>query len=222
VDQTPVTEHHNPDLLRLIPADAKNLIEIGCGSGALAREYKKTNGNCRYIGVDIVPEYVTLAQRHCDTAIGLDIEAADEGFFKEAASCDCWIFGDSLEHLRDPWLLLSKVRKVIPSTGCIVACIPNAQHWSVQARLNCGEFRYEALGLLDRTHLRWFTRMTIIEMFSGAGFNIAEGYPRIFDEPAREKILPGIRAMATSIGINADMAVNDAIPFQYVIRAVPA
>jgi len=222
MDQTPATEEHNPDLLRLIPKDARNLVEVGCGSGALAREYKKINASCRYTGVDIAPEYVALAQRHCDTAVGLDIETTDEGFFKEVSSCDCWIFGDSLEHLRDPWLLLSKIRKVIPIAGSIVACIPNAQHWSVQVRLNCGEFRYEISGLLDRTHLRWFTRMTIIEMFNGAGFNIVEGFPRVLDEPMREKVLPSIGAMASSIGGDADMAVNDAIPFQYVIRAVPA
>jgi len=222
MDQTPATEIHNPYLLQLIPRHAKNIVEVGCGSGALAREYKKLNATCHYVGIDIVPEHAMLARRHCDSVVELDIEAAVERFFKENSSCECWIFADSLEHLRDPWSVLSKIRRVIPSTGNILACIPNAQHWSVQARLNCGEFKYELNGLLDKSHLRWFTRMTIVEMFNDAGFNIAEGHPRILDEPQREKFLPSVRAMAISIGADGDTAVNDAIPFQYLIRAVPA
>ena len=64
---------------------------------------------------------------------------------------DCWVFGDSLEHLRDPWALLGRIRSHLPIEAHIVACIPNAQHWSVQARLNCGIFRYEDQGLLEPT-----------------------------------------------------------------------
>ncbi len=138
-----------------------------------------------------------------------------------ALACDCWIFGDSLEHLKNPWELLEKIRKVIPADGNIVACIPNAQHWSVQARLCCGEFRYEQSGLMDKTHLRWFTRQTMFEMFNGAGFRIEEGAPRIFHEPAREKFLPAIKAFAACVGADPEIAAEDALPIQYVIRAVP-
>jgi hypothetical protein len=102
-----------------------------------------------------------------------------------------------------------------------VACIPNTQHWSVQARLNCGNFRYENAGLLDRSHLRWFTRITMLEMFRSAGFKITEGFPRIFDEPGREKVLGAIRLMAASIGADPELAVKDALPIQYVVKAVP-
>jgi SAM-dependent methyltransferase len=221
MDQTPAHEQHNPDLLALIPKIARQLIEVGCSSGALAREYKKINGNCRYTGIEVNPGYARLAQRYCDAVVELDIEAADETFFRDASACDCWIFGDTLEHLRDPWLLLSRIRKVIPISGSIVACIPNAQHWSVQARLSCGDFRYEASGLFDRTHLRWFTRATIVELFSASGFTIVDGSRRIFDEPEREKVLPAIRAMADSVGADADEAVKNSLPIQYVVRAVP-
>jgi SAM-dependent methyltransferase len=222
VKQTPSHEHHNPELLAFIPKDAKRLVEVGCSSGALAREYKKINPDCFYIGVEIAAEYARLAQRYCDRVVELDIEAADEEFFKENAACDCWIFGDTLEHLRDPWLLLSRIRGVVPDSGCIVACIPNVQHWSVQARLSCGQFRYEESGLLDRTHLRWFTRTTIREMFEASGFRVVTGFPRTFEEPEREKVLPVIREMAKSMGFDPDKAVSDALPQQYVVRAVPS
>lgn len=221
MQQTPVHDQHNPDLLAFIPRDARRLTEIGCSSGALAREYKKSNKDCHYVGVEIVPEYAQLARRHCDTVIELDIEQVDENYLRENLQSECWIFGDSLEHLRDPWSLLSKIRKIIPTNGSIVTCIPNAQHWSLQARLNCGDFRYEESGLLDKTHLRWFTRATIIEMFDVAGFEIVEGQPRIFDEPARDRFLPAIRVMATAAGCDPEVAVEDALPLQYVIKAIP-
>ena len=221
MDQTPSHEQHNQDLLALIPRDAERLVEAGCSSGALAREYKKINKNCHYMGVEIVPEYARLAERHCDSVVELDIEDVDEHLLRKDFSCDCWIFGDTLEHLKDPWSLLVKIRKTISDDGCIVACIPNAQHWSVQAKLSCGNFRYENAGLLDKTHLRWFTRMTILEMFHNAGFKVIEMAPRIFNEPDREKVLPAIRLMASSIGTDPEMAVNDALPLQYIVRAIP-
>lgn len=221
MDQTPAHDRHNPDLLKLIPRDVKVIVEVGCSSGALAREYKKINSDCRYIGVECDSEFAKLAERYCDSVIVLNIENADDNFLRDTLAGDCWIFGDALEHLRDPWALLSSIRKIIPASGSIVACIPNAQHWSVQARLCSGNFRYENSGLLDRTHLRWFTRQTIFEMFANAGFKIVEGFPRIFNEPDRDKVLPAIKAMAASIGADPEMAANDALPLQYVVRAVP-
>lgn len=221
MQQTPAHEQHNPDLLRMIPAAARRLIEIGCSSGALAREFKKIAPHCDYLGVEIDAEYARLAQRYCDRSVVLDIEQADEAFWLETADRDCWIFGDTLEHLRDPWGVLGRVRKRIPSSGCVVACIPNAQHWSLQARLSVGDFRYAQEGLLDRTHLRWFTRQTIIEMFDQAGFTIAEGVPRIFEEPQRDRFLPAIEQLARQAGADPRIAVEDALALQYVVRAVP-
>lgn len=86
--------------------------------------------------------------------------------------------------------------------------------------MSIGDFRYEDEGILDRTHLRWFTRQTIIEMFHQAGFEIQEGVPRIFDEPGRERFLPMIGEMAKAAGADPEVAISDAIPLQYVIRAI--
>jgi len=219
--QTPAHELHNPELLRAIPAGARRLIEIGCSSGALAREFRKLAPDCDYTGVEIDPGYAKLAERHCDRCLVLDIEAADAAFWAAQADRDCWIFGDTLEHLRDPWGILARIRERIAAAGCVVACIPNAQHWSMQARLAIGDFRYEASGLLDRTHLRWFTRQTIVEMFDQAGFRIVEGVPRIFDEPHRDRVLPVIEQMARQLEVDPKVAVSDALALQYVVRAEP-
>ena len=74
---------------------------------------------------------------------------------------------------------------------------------------------------MDKTHLRWFTRQTLLKLFAETGFSITEGFPRTFDEPQREKFLPLIAQMAEAVGGDAKIAVADALPLQYVVKAVP-
>lgn len=219
MDQTPVHDSHNADLLAFIPRHSKRLIEVGCSSGALAREFKSLAPEANYFGVEIDLNYAELAKRFCNDVAVLDIEKADEDFWKSMADRDCWIFGDTLEHLQNPWLILKKIHDIVPIDGVVVACIPNAQHWSLQAKLSIGDFRYENSGLMDRTHLRWFTRQTIVELFDRAGFIIEEGLPRIFDEPQREPFLPLIGQMAKLAGSDPELAIADSLPLQYVVRA---
>ncbi|MBB4844068.1 SAM-dependent methyltransferase [Paucibacter oligotrophus] len=220
--QSAPAQGFNPDLLALIPAQAKTLIEVGCSTGSLAHAFKTTRPAAHYLGLELDPLAAEMAARHCDGMVSLDIEGADESLYRDYADRDCWIFGDVLEHLRDPWRVLSRIRKIAPAHACIVASVPNVQHWSIQARLAVGEFRYEGTGLLDRTHLRWFTRVTLFELFQAAGWRIEAGVPRIFNEPGRDKVLPAIRAMAMAQGRDPDGAERDALPLQYVVRAVPA
>jgi ubiquinone/menaquinone biosynthesis C-methylase UbiE len=219
--QTVAHELHNPDLLALIPVTASRLIEVGCSSGALAREFKKKSPTAHYIGIDIDPDSAKLARRHCDETLAMDIEKADDNFWTSKTDRDCWVFGDTLEHLVDPWTILRKIRNVIPEHGHVIACIPNAQHWSLQVRLCTGDFSYEDQGLLDKTHLRWFTRKTMLQMLSQCGFKFNAGHPRIFNEPSREIFIPLIEQMASAAGANPAVAKKDALPLQYVIRAIP-
>ncbi|MBY0509212.1 MAG: class I SAM-dependent methyltransferase [Rhodospirillaceae bacterium] len=221
MEQTPAHENHNPDLLRFIPPAANHVIEIGCSSGALAREFKKISPACNYLGVEVDPAYAELARRYCDSTLVLDVEQAGEDFWQANGNRDCWVFGDVLEHLKDPWAVLRKIRAVIPTHGTIVACVPNVQHWSIQARLAIGSFDYQAEGLMDKTHLRWFTRASLIKLFSETGFTVTEGLPRVFDEPQREKVLLLIEQMARLLGADPKQAVADALPLQYVVKAVP-
>lgn len=221
MQQTPVHHIHNQDVLNLMPLDRRRIVEIGCSSGALAREYKKLNPSVHYVGVDIVPEYTELAAEHCDEVLSFDIEMQEKDFLRDRFHADCWVFADVLEHLRDPWQVLSNLREIMPAGGCLLACIPNVQHWSIQARLSRGDFRYEPAGLLDRTHLRWFTRETMLEMFQRAGFGIATGITRMLNHPGIDQFAPHIRAMAQAAGGDPERAVQDANVFQFVVKAVP-
>lgn len=191
-------------------------------SGALAREFKKINPACEYFGIDIEPRYIEHAKRYCDRVDSFDIEQKDHYFFESLKDVDCWIFGDVLEHLKDPWEVLRKIRSVLPPYGCIVACIPNAQNWSIITKLAIGDFRYEDHGLLDRTHIRWFTRQTIIELFRDTGFTIQVLNSRTFGEPELSKrIYPLLGEIARSCGANPELAVADAKTFQFLLRAIP-
>lgn len=213
---------YNPDLLPMIPPGARRILEVGCSTGALAHALKLQRPDVHIMGLELDPKAAQVARGHCNEVLNLDIEAADEALFRDFADRDCWIFGDVLEHLRDPWRVLSQIRKVMPPGACVVASIPNVQHWSLQGRLAVGDFRYEADGLLDRTHLRWFTRITLFELFQSAGLRVEAGVPRIFNEPGREPVLAAIRQMALAMGRDPEGAVRDALPLQYVVRAVVA
>jgi hypothetical protein len=90
----------------------------------------------------------------------------------------------------------------------------------VQASLSAGLFVYQDSGLFDRTHVRWFTRKTIIDLFQSSGYEVADGCTRVFDEPQRATFLPHIEALARATGAHPREAVDDAIPLQYVVRAV--
>jgi SAM-dependent methyltransferase len=216
-------KNFNHDLLRLIPINARGVVEVGCNNGALANAYKSINPSCLYTGIEIDEKNSELAKVYCDSVLNLDIESVGGDFFEAySKTSNVWVFGDVLEHLRNPWAVLSKIRLALPEDGCVIVCLPNTQHWSVQAKLCVGDFRYDDSGLLDRTHLRFFTRATMFEMFEGAGLKIESGFPRIFGELKNENIISAIKLMALGVGADPELALQDAMPLQYVVKAVPA
>jgi SAM-dependent methyltransferase len=223
--QTPASESYNEDLLALVPTDLQRIVEVGCGTGAFAHQYKKRNPGCEYIGIELEPTRAEMAWTHCDRVVRGDIERMDDTSFGSLFPSDCWIFGDVLEHLYDPWTMLSRIRASLSPGGSVLACVPNAQHWSVQVLLNSGELRYQDAGLLDRTHIRWFTKTTLTELFRTTGFDIVEGGARLVAAPEefrRDTALAGVRAMAEAVGCDVAAAVENAIPCQWIVRAIPA
>jgi 2-polyprenyl-3-methyl-5-hydroxy-6-metoxy-1,4-benzoquinol methylase len=220
--QTPMHDRFNPDLLAIIPRNASRIVEVGCSSGALAKAYRQQSPGCEYIGIEVDPDYAHVARSSCTRVIVDNIEKMDDEVFRTLFPSDCWVFADVLEHLYDPWAVLRRLRQSLATGASVVACIPNAQHWSFQARLNSGMLQYEDEGLLDRTHIRWFTKTTIGELFQSSGFRIIEGMERVFDEPFRDSALVGIKALAEAIGADVQQAVHNAKPLQWVVRATPA
>ena len=217
---TPAHDAYNPDLFALIPPGCARVVEVGCSVGALAKAYLAVHPRCDYRGVEVDPDYAEAARRQGANVYCWDIETMSDADFAEVGAADCVVFGDVLEHLRDPWALLSRLRAALKPRSRVIACLPNMQHWSVQIRLATGQLRYEPSGLLDRTHLRWFTRATALELFQSSGYRVVEGRPRIFEEPQREAFLPAIGALARAAGFDPQQAVTDALAMQYVFVAI--
>jgi trans-aconitate methyltransferase len=222
MQNTPMHDNVNHDLLGLVPEGVERVVEVGCSSGAMGAAFLSGHPDCEYIGIEVVPEYAERARERCSEVVIANIEQMEDRAFEILFPTDCWIFGDVLEHLYDPWKTLKRLRASLSEDGCVVACIPNAQHWTVQGKLNIGEFRYEDAGLFDRTHIRWFTRKTIIDLFASSGYEIEEMGGRVFDEgPSRGVVMTALRALAQTLGENPDVAEQDAMPLQYLVRARP-
>ena len=219
--QTPAHTAVNLDVLVLIPPSARRIVEVGCMHGALAAAHRKKQPEAHYVGIDIDADYAAAAAVHCSQTMAANIETMDDTAFAALFPSDCWIFADCLEHLRDPWRVLQRVRKMIAHDGSVLVCLPNAQHWSVQWRLASGQFRYEDSGLMDRTHLRWFTRITLLEMFQQTGWRVEQGLSRNLNSPQQPKMLDAVRAFANAMGLDPEVAAQDATAFQYVFKLVP-
>jgi 2-polyprenyl-3-methyl-5-hydroxy-6-metoxy-1,4-benzoquinol methylase len=224
IASTPATEIVNTDVLAMMPPALKHVVEVGCGSGSLAGAYRAHNPDTLYTGLEVMPEYIKLAKRYCNNVYLANIESLDIDVWKKISNADCWIFADVLEHLYDPWAVLSTIKQAMPNDGCLIACIPNLQHWHIQQSINSGAFIYRDSGLLDRTHIRWFTRLTMLEMWSRCGFNIVEATARKFHFGGEDVGLAAVRAMSVASGmtdIQVNQCVEDAKVFQYVFKVTP-
>lgn len=208
----------NPDLLSRVPAGARSLLDVGCGAGGLGRGLRQRGHGARLVGIEPDPALAAHAAAHYDAVHRLDIEA--EAPPVEAGSLDVLVYGDVLEHLRDPWAVLKRDAALLGPGGTLLVCVPNVEHWSFAARLLAGRWRYEEMGLFDRTHLRWFTRGAMQEAIVAAGLTPVELVPRIFDRDRAtafaQAMAPGLKA----IGVDPQDWLRRSLPLQYVWRAV--
>jgi 2-polyprenyl-3-methyl-5-hydroxy-6-metoxy-1,4-benzoquinol methylase len=150
----------------------KRVLDVGASTGFLAEVL--TGRGCSVTGIEIDPDAARQAEEFCERVIVGNVEELDlEGEIGDE-TFEVLIFGDVLEHLKDPQRALERFKPFLNPGGHVVASIPNIAHGSVRLALLRGRFRYRSLGLLDNTHLRFFTRESVEEMFGGAGFLISE------------------------------------------------
>lgn len=155
----------------LVP-DGARVLEFGCATGYMS-EVLKTRKGATVTGIEIEPEAGELAKEHCDRVIIGDAEELDYDELLGKERFDAILFVDVLEHLKQPGDLLARMRPFLSRQGSVLASIPNVAHGSVRLALLSGEFRYRKNGLLDDTHLRFFTREGVQELFEGSGFVIS-------------------------------------------------
>ena len=153
----------------LIPEGVKRVLDVGCGEGVLGRRLLE-KGIEEVVGIEINPEVCEKARHNISHVICGDIEKIelpfDKGYF------DCCIIADVLEHLKDPLNNLNKLKQYLSDSAIVVASIPNVRYYGVINMLVEGYWKYEDYGILDKTHLRFFTKKEIEKLFVDAGFEI--------------------------------------------------
>lgn len=154
-----------------MPKDAKTFLDVGCGSGRFGSAIKNFFSGSTVWGAEIDPSAADAASQHLDKVIQGDItqsiEQVPDHFF------DCIIFNDSLEHIAYPCTLLRQLTGKLTSSGVIVSSIPNVRYYkNLYNLLFRKQWRYEDGGILDRTHLRFFTYKSIIDMFNKTGYDV--------------------------------------------------
>jgi len=210
----------NPALLAVIPAEAVRLLDIGCGAGGTSLAWRSARAGRQVIGIELDPANAEAARGSFDHVV---IGNAEDGEILEAVAAlgpfDCITFGDVLEHLYDPWDTLRRYARLLAPQGTICACIPNIQHWSILHNLLAGEWRYADRGILDRTHLRFFTRATIEQLFTQADLVITEIQDLVYDSTASQDFVERLKPGLAALGFDAEQVRAKLAPLQYVVTA---
>ena len=136
------------------------------------RKVLKERFGCEVVGIERDAETAAQAKRFCKRVIVKDCETMNYKEEFRSETFDVTIFADILEHLVNPQAVLEGVRGLIRYGGYEVVSIPNIAHVSVILELLSGQFTYRPLGILDNTHLRFFTRKSIEELFEKSGYLI--------------------------------------------------
>ena len=207
----------NPALLARIPLTARVVLDVGCHTGVLGAAYRWHNPRARWLGIEADAAAAAVAATRLDDVAVVDVER-EPWPFREAAAVDCLIYGDSLEHMRDPWAVLRAHLPRLDADGTILICVPNAEHWSFAARLLHGGWDYEAEGLFDHTHLRWFTRASMDAGLRALGLHVCDVTPRVFDRAAAQPFLAAMAPALAALGVDAADYAARALPLQYIWR----
>lgn len=155
------------ELIDRIPAGARTILDIGCGRGLLGRGIRERIGSVELLGIEMDPERAREAGAHYDRVIVEDATTWVPDIPRE--SIDVLVFADVIEHVADPKSLLSRFLPWLSPSGVVILSVPNIRYQKILKELAEGHFRYGEEGILDRTHLRFFTRESMLELFGDAG-----------------------------------------------------
>lgn len=159
-------------MLKYIPETTARILEVGCGEGAFCRQLKELDRNFEVWGLEIDSEAAMEASKVCDKIIVGDINEKfnelPENYF------DCVFFNDVLEHLYAPGKVIELIKPLLSSHGVLIASIPNFRFIANLIEVVYqGEFQYKKEGgILDDTHIRFFTKKSMKRMFEEHGYNV--------------------------------------------------
>jgi SAM-dependent methyltransferase len=207
----------NPDLLDRIPLTAKVVLDVGCASGALGAAYRRLNPRARVLGIERDRTAAALAATRLHAVAPVDVEQEPLPF-PGIDRLDCVVYGDVLEHLRDPWALVRRHAAALSDEGVMLLCIPNVENWVFVERLLRGTWQYEEHGLLDATHLRWFTLENMRLGLLDCGLVLCDVHSRIFNPEGAQAFAAAMTPALQALGIDPANYAQRAAPLQYVWR----
>jgi len=158
-------------LMSLIPADSR-VLELGCATGYLSG-YMTSALGCRVTGLEYDAEAAAVAATRAAEAYAVDLDARD-ALAPAAASApyDVLLAAAVLEHLKYPERLLQHARDLLRPGARVIVSLPNIAHWQIRLRLLRGRFDYSDYGIMDRTHLHFYTVKTGRALVEGAGYTV--------------------------------------------------
>jgi 2-polyprenyl-3-methyl-5-hydroxy-6-metoxy-1,4-benzoquinol methylase len=178
--------------------EGARVLDVGCSAGYLAERLAARG--CTVVGFERDAASAAAAEAHCAEVIVGDVESPEDRA-RVPGGFDFVLFGDVLEHLVDPWAALRFARGLLSPGGAAIVSVPNVAAWPVRFGLLAGRFEYADCGLLDRTHLRFFTRRSARELAEQAGFRVERERFAHLERPAGpiDRTLP----MVASVGERA-------------------
>jgi len=163
--------HSRPEMHPFVPDDAKRILDIGCGAGAFGAALKAKRKGLSVTGVELDPDAAEAARAHLDEVVTGDAASAVPRLSEQRF--DVIALNDVLEHVVEPEALLRDLRGLLADDGCVVASIPNVRWffnvWDLTLR---GRWDYTDAGILDRTHVRFFTRASLPGLFERGGYRL--------------------------------------------------
>ncbi|MCY8908580.1 class I SAM-dependent methyltransferase [Bacillus atrophaeus] len=204
----------NPYLLKKINGHWKTVLDVGCGTGNLG-EALQDQGITVY-GIEAFPDAAQQAENKLAHVLCGDIERLALPY--EPEQFDCILFGDVLEHLVNPWSVLENLRPHLKKDGTVLACVPNVGHISVVLELLAGKWTYTKAGLLDQTHLRFFTLHELYALFTESGYTIKSIETIRVNHPSYHNAVEALHRVCVQLGIRQDF-LTEASAYQYVIEA---
>jgi SAM-dependent methyltransferase len=202
----------NEMLFREVPPQARRIVEVGCARGRLGMELKKQDPDRYVIGVEYDPESASVAKTRLDEVHVCDLQLDFPDI--EAGSVDCVIFGDVLEHLLDPEAVLRRSRELLTDDGIILVCVPNFTHYSIVKALLRADPMYQPSGLLDSTHIRFFSHATFIKMLLDVG--LLPNLVHVIASGGTDHMIPAATPLLEYFGVDPGRALKYLDAYQYI------
>jgi O-antigen biosynthesis protein len=162
--------YYRTDLTKLIPDGPNMVMDLGCASGQLGRSLLELNKARHLVGVELFEPAAKEARKYYDVVYVADIDTLRLDYDKDF---DVVICGDILEHLKEPLSILRQIHAWLKNDGLIICSVPNIRYWRILKDLVLkGEWKYEASGILDHTHLRFFTVRSFKRLLAEACFKV--------------------------------------------------